>query len=104
MKIWRIIYLISAVLIGYGCLMALLFIIFNVGSGFLSRDNKPAAILVGIIAITGVSVFLSIGRKIFQSNDYIPLTIGIILLSMFLIIPVFEVIDSIKDSIMRIIG
>ncbi|MDQ0060194.1 hypothetical protein [Paenibacillus harenae] len=89
--VWKIIYLISAVAVGVGCLHAFVFFIFNLGDGFLSNDNKPAAFGVAALAIVGTTVFLLLGRLIYNSNIHIGPTLGIIIVAAILTMPAIEV-------------
>ncbi|MDF2925043.1 MAG: hypothetical protein K0R57_3957 [Paenibacillaceae bacterium] len=61
MKLGKLIYYLLALIIGFGCFVAFLFIIFNWGPGFLGQDNKPVAIAVGILAVVVFIVFNIIG-------------------------------------------
>lgn len=87
---FKIIYLLSAVGVGFGCFYSFMFFIFNIGDGFLSRDNKPAAFAVAALAIVGTIVFLLLGRLIFNSNSYIGPSIAIIVGAAILTLPAIE--------------
>lgn len=51
------IYLLSAVGVGVGCFYSFMFFIFNIGGGFISSDNKPAAFGVAALAVVGTIFF-----------------------------------------------
>ncbi|WP_413404702.1 hypothetical protein [Paenibacillus amylolyticus] len=85
------IYLLSAVGVGVGCLYSFIFFIFNIGGGFISNDNKPAAFGVAALSILGTIVFLLLGRLIYNSNSYIGPSILIIVVTAILTLPVVDV-------------
>ncbi|OPG98855.1 hypothetical protein B2I21_11100 [Chryseobacterium mucoviscidosis] len=89
------IYLLSAVGVGVGCFYSFIFFIFNIGDGFISNDNKPAAFEVAALAVVGTIVFLLLGRLIYNSNSYIGPSVGIIVVTAILTLPVVDVANNV---------
>lgn len=99
--IWKVLYLISAVAVGAGCFFAYIFFILNIGGGFISRDNKPAAFGVAILAIAGILLLLFIGWFIYQSASYIGPTIGIIIVAAILTSPAIDAVSDVTTAIQK---
>ena len=93
--------MILSVIIGILCLISFITIAFNIGDGFLSIDNKPFAILVAIVTITGVAIFLFIGKKLIKDNGIILLAFVVIILSSILTIPTIGIVQEIRESIKK---
>lgn len=97
-KIAKLLYLLSAVVVGVGTFFGLITVLFNSGSGFLSKDNKPFAIFIALLTIIGITVFLLLGKLIYKSFEHLPSTLGIIFICCVLTFPAIQAGFELKDS------
>ncbi|WP_442601829.1 hypothetical protein [Paenibacillus sp. KN14-4R] len=87
-----------AVVVGVGSFFGLLTVLFNISDGFLSKDNKPFAIFIGLVTIVGITLFLLLGKIIYKSFKHVPLTLGIIFICCVLTFPAIQAGLNFKDS------
>ncbi|MNC69044.1 hypothetical protein D3C75_1196980 [compost metagenome] len=64
MKIGKIIYYLLGMIIGVGCFIAFLIVIFYGGEGFFKNSNHPLAITAVVTAVVVVIAYFIIGYKI----------------------------------------
>ncbi|MFF2886009.1 hypothetical protein [Paenibacillus sp. NPDC057967] len=93
--IWKVIYLVSAVVVGVGCFWAFMFIVFDTEDDFLAAFGLVALPIVAILLL------LFIGWFIYQSTSYIGPNIGIIVVAAILTMPVIEVGSAMISGIQK---
>ncbi|WEK56094.1 MAG: hypothetical protein P0Y55_08615 [Candidatus Cohnella colombiensis] len=84
--------------VGFGCFYAFIVFAFNFEDSFISEENKPVAFLAVILAISGLIIYIFIGKKLYKSYKFIPKILGVILISAFLSLPAIQIVTNIYDS------